>query len=130
MSKEEREKKKEERKKNRKKFKDTKVGAWLTEKFPDVAENALELADDFGVPGAGLLKSLFSNKSGVSQEDRAEFQNLMLTYDIEVQKIEAADRDSARRREVEIAKTDAPWLVKTIVPLLAIAWTVFTFVLT
>ena len=118
----------EERKKNRKKFGETKVGIFLKEKFPDLAETALDIAGNF-IPGANALKGLFSNTPGISQEDRVAFNEAIMTYEIEIAKINAADTDSARNREIEIAKTDSGWLVKNIVPILAAAWTIFTFVL-
>src|SRR5688500_6468759 len=105
--------KKEKREHIRKKFKETKVGSFLLEKFPDIAEKALEVAEDFNLPGAGTLKQLFSNTPGVKQEDRVVFSEAMASYElesarinVELEKIFAGDRDSARKREVELAKVE------------------------
>jgi hypothetical protein len=57
------------------------------------------------LPDAGLLgivKNLIDKDLNMSSEDKAQAQN----YIKELYALEVADRDSARNREVEIAKTD------------------------
>lgn len=48
---------------------------------------------------------------------------------VEAVKVEAADRSSARGREVEVLKTDASWLAKNIVPVLALGCLGLSFIL-
>lgn len=44
--------------------------------------------------------------------------------DLDFYKVDAANADSARKREIAIANTDSSWLAKNIVPILAILVTV------
>lgn len=91
------------------KFKDSKFG-----KFLDKAKNVVT-----GDVGAIALKAATGNLSGAfsdtvallkgedSPEAQAllqEFELKMKEFELELLKVEAADRDSARQREVEIAK--------------------------
>jgi hypothetical protein len=80
----------------KKKFKDTKVGSFLLSKVPDFAADILP---DKGV--LGVIKNLIDGEPDLSQEERAQLHREL----VELYELEVADRDSARRREVEIAKT-------------------------
>jgi hypothetical protein len=80
----------------KKKFKDTKVGQFILKKLPNFASNIL--------PGNGVLgivKNLIDNEPELTSQDKAQMhEELVSLYSLEV-----ADRDSARIREVEKAKT-------------------------
>ena len=83
-------------KKEKKPFKDTKVGQFLLKKLPGIVGDALP---DKGV--LGILKNIIDSDPDVSSEEKAQLHNeLASIYELEV-----ADRDSARKREVEKAKT-------------------------
>jgi hypothetical protein len=80
----------------KKPFKETKVGKFILEKLPDFVSGALP---DKGV--LGVVKNLIDNDPAVTPEEKAQMhEELVQLYELEV-----ADRDSARKREVEKAKT-------------------------
>ena len=80
----------------RKKFKDTKVGQFLLKKLPGIVGDVLP---DKGA--LGIVKKLIDNDPEVSPEEKAQMHDeLVKLYELEV-----ADRDSARKREVEVKKT-------------------------
>ena len=80
----------------KKKFRDTKVGKFLTEKLPGIASDVLP---EKGV--LGIVKNLLDKDETLTPEEKAQMHDeLVELYELEVQ-----DRDSARKREVEIAKT-------------------------
>lgn len=77
----------------KKKFAETKVGKFLFDKIPSLAGDILP---DKGV--LGIVKNLIDSDDSISQAEKdAMYKEL---YELEV-----ADRDSARKREVEVAKT-------------------------
>ena len=83
----------------KKKFKDTKVGQFLKTKAPKILEKVGDLLPDSGV--LGVVKNLIDKSPELSPADRAAaHEQLKELYALEVQ-----DRESARNREVEIAKT-------------------------
>lgn len=80
-----------------KKIKDTKIGLLLKEKAPQVFQVAKNLLPDAGL--LGVVKNLIT-QSDLSKEDKEQIhQQLVELYELEVR-----DRDSARKREVEITK--------------------------
>ena len=81
---------------SKKPFKETKVGKFILEKLPGFVSGALP---DKGV--LGVVKNLIDNDPAVTPEEKAQMhEELVQLYELEV-----ADRDSARKREVEKAKT-------------------------
>jgi hypothetical protein len=85
---------------SKKKFRDTKFGKFLVKVSPSILDIAGDLLPDAGV--LGMIGNLIKNDPDISLEDK-EIANTFLQ---EMYALEVADRDSARRREVEIAKTD------------------------
>lgn len=84
--------------KEKKKFKDTKVGKFLNEKAPKMLDTIGDVLPDKGV--LGIVKNLISSSDELAPEDKA----IALDYLKEVFELEIKDRDSARNREIEIAK--------------------------
>ena len=84
--------------KEKKKFKDTKVGKFLNEKAPKMLDTIGDVLPDKGV--LGIVKNLISSSDELSPEDKA----IALDHLKEVFELEVQDRDSARNREIEIAK--------------------------
>ena len=80
----------------KKKFKDTKVGKFLFTKLPSFAG---EMLPDKGV--LGIVKNLIDTDPDLTPEDKAQMHKEL----VELYELEVADRDSARKRETEIAKT-------------------------
>jgi hypothetical protein len=74
----------------KKKFKDTKVGKLLGK--------ATGLLPDEGI--LGVVKNLIDNDEELTPEEREEVKKWV----VEAYNAEVADRDSARKREVEVAK--------------------------
>ncbi len=85
---------------NKKKFKDTKLGKFLLKTSPSILDIAGNLLPDAGV--LGIVKNLIDKDLNMSSEDKAQAQS----YIKDLYALEVADRDSARKREVEIAKTN------------------------
>jgi len=80
----------------KKKFNETKVGKFILEKLPDFVSGALP---ENGV--LGVVKNLIDNDPAITPEEKSQMhEELVQLYELEV-----ADRDSARKREVEKAKT-------------------------
>lgn len=79
----------------KKKFKDTAVGKFLMKKVPELAGAALT-----GGP-IEAIKTLIDSDATTTPEEKQRLHDDL----IEAYKTEVADRDSARTREVEIAKT-------------------------
>ena len=80
----------------KKKFKDTKVGKFILSKVPGFASSVLP---DQGV--LGVVKNLIDNEPDITPEEKAQMHEEL----VELYKLEVADRDSARKREIEVAKT-------------------------
>ena len=80
---------------SKKPFKDTKVGKFLMRKLPDLAGAALS-----GGPLAAL-GSLIEDDHKITPEEKEKLHREL----VEMYQLEVEDRDSARKREVEIAKT-------------------------
>lgn len=80
---------------DKKKFKDTGVGKFLMKKLPELAGAALT-----GGP-LEALKTLIDSDQSIGPAEKEMLHNQL----VEAYKAEVEDRDSARDREVEIAKT-------------------------
>ena len=105
------------------KIKDTKVGKWLKEKAPKVLNIVGDLLPDQGY--LGVVKNLISSDPDVSPEQEAEFEQMAF-------ELEAADRASARNREIEIAKatgkTDWMMILTGVVGLFSFMFTIYAVV--
>ena len=105
------------------KIKDTKVGKWLKEKAPKVLNIVGDLLPDQGY--LGVVKNLISNDPDVSPEQEAEFEQMAF-------ELEAADRASARNREVELAKAtgknDWMMILTGVVGLFSFLFTIYAVV--
>lgn len=88
--------------KEKKKFKETAVGKFLSEKVPDVAKLVGEAIPDKGV--LGFVRNLVMSKQDLPPEDQLEFDKLMHEYEKEMFALEVQDKDSARDREIEFIK--------------------------
>jgi len=85
----------------KKKFKDTAVGKFLTKKLPELAGAALTRGP------LEAIKTLIDDDASIGPEEKARLHNEL----VEMYKAEVEDRDSARVREVEVAKSGkVDWL--------------------
>jgi hypothetical protein len=83
---------------DKKKFKDTKVGKFLNDKAPKILDTVGDVLPNQGV--LGIVKNLISSSDELTPEDKATaLEHLNEAFELEIQ-----DRDSARNREIEIAK--------------------------
>jgi hypothetical protein len=80
-----------------KQLKDTKIGQLLKDKAPQIFDVAKNLLPDAGL--LGVVKNLVS-KSNLTPEEKSELHKQL----VELYKLEVEDRDSARKREIEITK--------------------------
>lgn len=82
----------------KKKFRDTKLGKFLNVKAPKILDTIGDVLPDKGV--LGIVKNLISSSEELSPEDKQiAFEHMKEIYELEVR-----DRESARLREVEVAK--------------------------
>lgn len=106
----------------KKKFKDTKVGKFLLKKLPGIVGSILP---DKGV--LGILKNVIDSDDSITREEKETLhRELIQLYSLEIQ-----DRDSARKREVEKAKTgqfDFMFNLTGVVGLFAFAFIIYAIV--
>ena len=81
---------------SKKKFKDTKVGQFILKKIPGFVGDILPQKGVLGV-----VKNLIDNEPELTSQDKIQLHNEL----IELYELEVADSDSARKREVEKAKS-------------------------
>tara|TARA_R110001592_G_scaffold361691_1_gene673161 strand:- start:1799 stop:2245 length:447 start_codon:yes stop_codon:yes gene_type:complete len=108
--------------KNKKKFKDTKVGQFLLKKLPGFVSGTLP---DKGI--LGIVKNLIDSEPELTGQDKIQMHEEL----IELYNLQVADRDSARKREVEKAKTgqfDLMFNLTGIVGLGAFAFIIYAIV--
>jgi hypothetical protein len=102
----------------KKPFKDTKVGK--------VISKLTGILPKEGV--LGIVKNILDSDSSLTPEEKEK----VLEQALEAYKIEVSDRDSARKREVELRKYGTDWMFNAtgVVGLLAFAFLVYTVVTT
>jgi hypothetical protein len=83
---------------DKKKFKDTKVGQFLSDKAPKILNVVGDVLPNNGV--LGVVKNLIDHSDEMSMEDKA----IASSYLKEISELEIKDRDSARNREIEVSK--------------------------
>lgn len=108
--------------KDKKPFKETKVGKFLLKKIPGLIGDVLP---DNGV--LGILKNVIDSDDTITPEERESMHKEL----VELYTLEVADRDSARKREVEKAKTgqfDLMFNLTGIIGLLAFAFIIYAIV--
>lgn len=88
------------------KLKDTKVGKLLKEKAPQVLALAGNLLPDKGL--LGIVKNLVRDDKTLTSEEKTQLHKEL----VDLYELEVADRDSARKREIEMAKAGASdWMM-------------------
>ena len=108
---------------DKKKFKDTKLGGWLSTNAPKVLDVVGDLLPDQGA--LGVVKNLIQNDPDLEPSQKAEFARMAF-------ELESADRASARQREVEVVKAtgkiDWMMVITGIVGLLPFMFTIYAVV--
>mgnify|MGYP003139644813 FL=1 len=108
-----------------KKLKETKLGKLLVKISPKILKVAGELLPDAGV--LGVVSKMIDDDPDISPEDKKMLQS----HQKELYKLEVEDRDSARKREVEIAKTNRQDYMMTltgVVGLMSFAFIIYAVV--
>lgn len=103
-----------------KKFKDTKVGKWVKERLPEVADTFANVLPDQGV--LGIVKRVVDGSPELTAQDKLEFDRLAMEAEKNAQ-------DNVSRRWEADAQSDVK-LAKYIRPVTLIALTVFYMALT
>ena len=105
---------------DKKKFKDTKLGGWLSTNAPKVLDVVGDLLPDQGA--LGVVKNLIQNDPDLEPSQKAEFARMAF-------ELESADRASARQREVEVVKAtgkiDWMMVITGLVGLLSFMFTIY-----
>ena len=84
----------------KKKLKDTAIGKFLKDKAPKVLDVVGDILPSSGA--LGVIKNVISKEPDLTPEEKeASHQQV-----VELYKLEVDDRDSAREREVELAKAN------------------------
>lgn len=107
---------------SKKPFKETKVGKFITSKLPGFVGDFLP---DKGV--LGIVKNLIDGDPELSPEEKAAMHQEI----VDLYRLEVEDRDSARRREVEKAKTggfDFMFNLTGLIGLLSFAFIIYAIV--
>jgi uncharacterized protein YqhQ len=99
---------------SKKPFKDTTVGKFLLKKIPGIVGDVLP---DKGV--LGIVKNLIDTDDSISAEEKANLKK-------ELYELEVADRDSARKREVEVKKAGGQDIMMLVTGLVGLSSFVFT----
>ena len=90
----------------KKKLKDTKLGKLLKEKAPKVLDAIGDILPSNGT--LGIIKNVISKDPDLTPEEKSELHQQV----VELYKLEVEDRQSARQREVEMAKSGAnDWMM-------------------
>lgn len=103
-------------------FKETKLGKLLSSKGVD---KALDVADIMGVPGASQLNKIKDWALGSQDISEAERKLILEEYDRYLQELDKIllDKQSARSREVELAKANkSDWLLALVVIVAMLLW--------
>lgn len=93
-------------KKDRKKLKETRIGAWLVEKAPDILATVGDILPDSG--GLGIVKNLIERHTDISEEDKAAAMEI-IKLDLEFEK------EFTARWQADMSSDS--WLSKNIRPL-------------
>lgn len=83
----------------KKKLKDTKLGQFLKDKVPLALDIVGDVLPDAGT--LGIVKNIISKDPDLTPEEKDQLHKQV----VELYKLEVDDRDSARKREVELAKS-------------------------
>jgi len=103
---------------DKKRFKETALGKWVTEKLPDVADDVGDFLPDRGV--LGLVKRVVDTNPKLTAAEKLEFEKLLMQQEI------SAQEQVTRRWEAD-SKSDVK-LAKYIRPVTLIVLTVFFMV--
>lgn len=112
--------------KDKKPFKETNVGKFLSGTGSTILDTVGNFLPDKGI--LGVVKNLIDKDPHLSEEQKIEAHKRL----VELYSLEVEDRDSARKREVNLRKYGTDWMFNLtgLVGLTAFAFLVYTVVTT
>jgi len=100
----------------------------LSTNLPQVLHTIGDVLPDKGA--LGILKNIIGSDKSIPPELKAEALKQIQDFEKEIFELEAKDRDSARNREIQINQNEhASWLSKNTGAIIALAYTVFNFII-
>lgn len=112
--------------KEKKKFKETAVGKFLSEKAPGVVKQILDVADDF-FPPAKFLTALIGG-ANLSPEDKAKADALMMEYEKEITARQISEDVNVTDRWKTDMQSDS-WMSKNTRPLTMLSLLAFFYII-
>jgi hypothetical protein len=94
------------RKEEGKKIKDTKVGKWITNNLPDIADKVGDFLPDRGL--LGVVKKVVDNDPNLTSEQISEFNRILVEYEINNQEQITRRWEADASGDVKIAKYIRP----------------------
>jgi len=89
-----------------KKFKDSKVGKWLSEKLPDVANSVGDVLPDRGM--LGVLKRVVDGSPELTAAEKLEFEKLAMQQEISAQEQVTRRWEADAKGDIKLAKYIRP----------------------
>jgi len=110
--------------KNKKPFKETKVGKFLSKVAPNILDTVGDVLPDKGL--LGVVKNLIDKDDSMSLEDK----EMAHSHLKELYALEVSDRQSARKREVEVRKEGVDWMfvLTGVIGLASFSYLVYTII--
>lgn len=109
-------------KEDKKKFKETAVGKWITEKLPDVADDVGDYLPDNGV--LGLVKRIVDTNPRLTAAEKLEFEKLLIQQEISAQEQVTRRWEADTNSDVKLAKYIRPvtLIVLTVFFMVILVW--------
>jgi hypothetical protein len=110
--------------KNKKPFKETKVGKFLSKVAPNILDTVGDVLPDKGL--LGVVKNLIDKDNSMSLDDK----EMAHSHLKELYALEVSDRQSARKREVEVRKEGVDWMfvLTGVIGLASFSYLVYTII--
>lgn len=99
--------------KDKKKFKDTKVGGWLSENAPKVLDVVGDALPDNGV--LGIVKNLIDNEPDLTAEQKLEFERLLMEQERVAQENVTARWEADMSGDERLPKLIRPYMLIALV---------------
>ncbi len=98
---------------NKKKFKDTKVGEWLSVHSPKILDAIGDVLPDKGV--LGVVKNLIDNEPNLTAEQKMEFERLLMEQERVAQENVTARWESDMNSDERLPKLIRPYMLIALV---------------
>ena len=98
---------------NKKKFKDTKVGQWVSDHAPKVLDVIGDVLPDKGI--LGVVKNLIDNEPDLTAEQRLEFERLLMEQERVAQENVTARWEADMNSDERLPKLIRPYMLIALV---------------